>query len=367
MKLLLRYFLFFGRKRKILLRSASNFSVTRPVPVGLCQILIVDVELRGPLNESTSWSVQGALLSTEMKSYYELRSFNFYFKKWLKCINENIACNIVTANLNGMHIFIQLVDTRRSKHNAVNALIFQTPSCSSHRKFTCIVFYHRTKLAAYNLQQMQQCLSVIPRILLPFFPRTPSNIICLLAILNPMTTSVSAVPSLLTRLSSCVADLANSYAFLRLQLNHTKTEFILYGSRRNLAKLSDDYRAIIVGSSVIQCTDVVRDLNVLLDSEMSMQRHISKATSVCSYHLRRLRQIRNYVSQSVMAQLVTSLVITRIDYCNSILAMPVYLHSDWCHCNECKTRPLDWIDERTSVVHYNSCAGFRSCIASRSR
>ena len=51
-----------------------------------------------------------------------------------------------------------------------------------------------------------------------------------------------------------------------------------------------------------------------------MQRHISKVTSVCFYHLRRLRQIRNYVSQSVMAQLVTSLVIIRIDYCNSIIA-----------------------------------------------
>jgi len=37
-------------------------------------------------------------------------------------------------------------------------------------------------------------------------------------------------------------------------------------------------RAIIVGSSVIQCTDVVRDLGVLLDSELSMQRHIGKVT-----------------------------------------------------------------------------------------
>ena len=50
---------------------------------------------------------------------------------------------------------------------------------------------------------------------------------------------------------------------------------------------------------------------------------------------------------------------------------PVYLHADWCHCNECKTLPLDWcwiwIDERTSVLHYNSCTGFRSCIASHSR
>jgi len=74
----------------------------------------------------------------------------------------------------------------------------------------------------------------------------------------------------------------------------------LFGSRRNLAKLSDDCRAIIVGSSVIQCTDIVRDLGVLLDSEMSMQRHISKVTSVCLYHLRRLRQIRNYVSHGTL-------------------------------------------------------------------
>jgi len=134
-----------------------------------------------------------------------------------------------------------------------------------------------------------------------------------------MTTLLSQ-QFLLTYLSSCVADLANTYASLRLQLNPAKTEFILFGSRRNLAKLSDDCRVITVCSSVIQCIDVVRNLGVLLDSEMIMQRHISKVTSVCFYHLRRLRQIRNYASQSVMAQLVTSLVITRIDYCNSILA-----------------------------------------------
>jgi len=51
-----------------------------------------------------------------------------------------------------------------------------------------------------------------------------------------------------------------------------------------------------------------------------MQSHISKITSACFYHLRKLRQIRNYVTQEVMAQLVTSLVISRIDYCTSVLA-----------------------------------------------
>ena len=71
--------------------------------------------------------------------------------------------------------------------------------------------------------------------------------------------------------------------------------------------------------------NAVRDLGVLLDSEMSMQRHIGKVTNVCFYQLRTLRQIRNYVSRTVMAQLVMSLVITRIDYCNSVLAgLPVW-------------------------------------------
>jgi len=91
-----------------------------------------------------------------------------------------------------------------------------------------------------------------------------------------------------------------------------------FGTRHNLAKLPTECR-----SSVIQCADVVRDLGVLLDSDLYMQSHISKVTSAgsaCIYHLRRLRQIRNYVTQEVTAQLVTSLVISRLDYCNSVLA-----------------------------------------------
>jgi len=155
--------------------------------------------------------------------------------------------------------------------------------------------------------------------------------------------------------------------FSSTAVNPTKSEFSLFGSRRNLAKLSDDFRAITVCSSVIQCTDVVRGLGVLLDSETSMQRHISNVTSVCFYHLRRLRQILS-VNQSWhnLWRHSSSHVLT-----TATQSLPVYLHSDWCHCNECKTRPLDWcwiwIDERTSVLHYNSCTGFRSCIASRSR
>ena len=41
----------------------------------------------------------------------------------------------------------------------------------------------------------------------------------------------------------------------------------------------------------------------------------------CAFNLqRRLRQIRHLVSKEVLTQLVTSLVLSRLDYCNAVLA-----------------------------------------------
>jgi len=38
-------------------------------------------------------------------------------------------------------------------------------------------------------------------------------------------------------------------------------------------------------ASIVQSSAVVRDLGVLLDSELPMKHHISKVTSTCYYHL----------------------------------------------------------------------------------
>jgi len=46
--------------------------------------------------------------------------------------------------------------------------------------------------------------------------------------------------------------------------------------------------------------------------------------SIGYYHLRRLRQLRRHITQNAMKQLVCSLILSRIDYCNSILSgLPV--------------------------------------------
>ena len=111
-----------------------------------------------------------------------------------------------------------------------------------------------------------------------------------------------------------------SYASLRLQLNQSKTEFIWFGSRTNLLKIPSSSRLLQICDSVVDCSEVVRDLCVLFDSEMSMNHHVSKTASACFYQIRRLRPIRHLVSREVLTQLVTSLVLSRLDYCNAVLA-----------------------------------------------
>jgi len=74
-----------------------------------------------------------------------------------------------------------------------------------------------------------------------------------------------------------------------------------------------------VRGSDIECADVVRDLGVYLDSELSTKNRVNKIASACFCHIRRLRQIRHCVSPEVLKQLATSLVLSRLDYCNSVL------------------------------------------------
>ena len=51
----------------------------------------------------------------------------------------------------------------------------------------------------------------------------------------PVTST--CIQSMLTRLSSCINDLAALFSSLRLQLNPTKSEFIWFGSRASRAKI----------------------------------------------------------------------------------------------------------------------------------
>ena len=66
-------------------------------------------------------------------------------------------------------------------------------------------------------------------------------------------------------------------------------------------------------------SEPVRDLGVLLDSELTMDAHIKQLCRSCFYQLRRLQVIRHCLSRGTLLTLACAFICNRIDYCNGVL------------------------------------------------
>lgn len=75
----------------------------------------------------------------------------------------------------------------------------------------------------------------------------------------------------------------------------------------------------MVRDVIIPSSTVVRNLGVLIDANLSMRAQVDLIVSKCFLTLRHLRSVRRYVSSPVIQSMVTSLVISRLDYCNGVL------------------------------------------------
>ena len=51
-----------------------------------------------------------------------------------------------------------------------------------------------------------------------------------------------------------------------------------------------------------------------------MRQHVGKVSSLCYYHLRRLKKVRRILGPTNTSRLVSAFVMSRLDYCNALLA-----------------------------------------------
>jgi len=123
-----------------------------------------------------------------------------------------------------------------------------------------------------------------------------------------------------TSLERSVVDVGSWCGSMRLQLNAAKTELIWFGTAGNLQRLNPQDMHMHLGTETIRPSDIVRDLGVYFDSRLTMHDHVSRLTRTCFYHLRRIRCIRRQLSRDVTQRLVSAFVLSRLDYCNALLA-----------------------------------------------
>ena len=63
----------------------------------------------------------------------------------------------------------------------------------------------------------------------------------------------------------------------------------------------------------------MKNLGFSLDCHLTMNAHVSNIAGTCYFELHRLSSIRRFLTSTATATLVSDFVLSRVDYCNSLL------------------------------------------------
>ena len=102
----------------------------------------------------------------------------------------------------------------------------------------------------------------------------------------------------------------------KLKINDDKSEFLIISSQRSTKRLEMNVK---IGNSVIEQCISCRNLGVMFDKHAKMENQISSVCRSTHFHLRNIGSIRNFLTDTAVAQIVHALVTSRLDYCNSLL------------------------------------------------
>ena len=99
-----------------------------------------------------------------------------------------------------------------------------------------------------------------------------------------------------------------------LKLNNDKTEWLIFNGNPEFSKTV----TLTVGAETIKQSTSIRNLGVRQKPDLTMLPHINDTCRSGYYHLRKINNIRKYLSDCGAKILIETLVISRMDYCNSI-------------------------------------------------
>ena len=106
----------------------------------------------------------------------------------------------------------------------------------------------------------------------------------------------------------------------KLQMNENKTEVLLVTPKRVVKYEPFPEFMKINGTSFKFCPSL-RNLGVTLDSTLSLNQHVLNVCRGAFLELQCVHSIRNFLITDAVKTLVCSLVLSRIDYCNSLLVV----------------------------------------------
>ena len=124
-----------------------------------------------------------------------------------------------------------------------------------------------------------------------------------------------------------IEEIRNWMTINMLKLNDDKTEFIIFGTHQQLKKI--DHITIGIGSRNTVPIEHVRNLGFFMDKLFKNTMHINKLFSSLCHQLNNIQNIRGKLDFEAAKTVDQSLILSKLNYCNSLLVGTPECHLSW--------------------------------------
>ncbi len=118
------------------------------------------------------------------------------------------------------------------------------------------------------------------------------------------------------KIEACVADIRSWCQRNCLVLNDSKTELMYFSSKF----ISTDWKPEVrIGNATIIPSSKAKNLGVIMDPSLCMNYHVNNVVKNAMFGIRKIGQIRHFLTKESTAKLVHAFVTSKLDMCNSLL------------------------------------------------
>ena len=115
-----------------------------------------------------------------------------------------------------------------------------------------------------------------------------------------------------------------------LKFNDDKTEFTVFSTRQQLAKVQEI--TIAIGDTRIQPVEHVRNMGIFMDNLLKNHIHVNKLTSSLYHHLQNIHRIRGKLDFELAKTITQAPILSKVDYYNLLLLGTVSYQLDKLQC-----------------------------------
>ena len=130
--------------------------------------------------------------------------------------------------------------------------------------------------------------------------------------------TLDQITPLIDKIQMCISAVNCWMMANKLKLNKDKTEVIPCSTAPKLRLLN--VASMCIDGDTVPLSGKVKNLGVYLDRDLSMEAQVNHLCKISYLEMRRISQMRSYLDIDSTKTLVSAYILSRIDYCNSLLA-----------------------------------------------